>query len=171
MNKKIGDVTTKGGHKYTVTDIDPETGAISWSVENSPSLDKSFDLYKKLLLDFKSTLTQLDDPILTNLYTDLKQLFNKFRLHLRKNYPEQYKKMVQEVSTSAGAGSYSSKYAFKLPKNNPGSKLGKGPKASQEGVKNNVYTKSWGYKLVDRKKQANKSQSTDYKDLWGKTYK
>ena len=171
MSIKIGDTKDIKGIKSQVTDIDPETGSITWSIEKSPALDNTFDLYQKLLFDFKSIMSQLEDPILTSINTDLRILFNRFRTHLRKNYPEQYQKMVQEISTSGGAGAYLSKYAFKLPKNNPGNNLGKGPKASQDGVRNNTYTKSFGYKLVDRKKLANKSQTTDYKDLWGKTYK
>jgi len=49
--------------------------------------------------------------------------------------------------------------------------LGPGPKATEHGVKDNYYVKAFGYKLVDRKKQAKASKSIDYKDLWGSTYK
>lgn len=49
--------------------------------------------------------------------------------------------------------------------------LGPGPKATEKGVEDNYYVKTFGYKLVDRKKQAAASKAVDYKDLWGKTYK
>jgi hypothetical protein len=49
--------------------------------------------------------------------------------------------------------------------------LGPGPKATERGVEDNYYVKTFGYKLVDRKKQADASKAVDYKDLWGKTYK
>ena len=51
-----------------------------------------------------------------------------------------------------------------------GATLGPGPKAGPKGVKDNYYVKAFGYKLVDRKKQAKNSKAIDYKDLWGKTY-
>ena len=49
--------------------------------------------------------------------------------------------------------------------------LGPGPKATEHGVKDNYYVKAFGFKLVDRKKQAKASKAVDYKDLWGSTYK
>jgi hypothetical protein len=49
--------------------------------------------------------------------------------------------------------------------------LGPGPKATKHGVKDNYYVKAFGFKLVDRKKQAKASKAVDYKDLWGSTYK
>ena len=48
--------------------------------------------------------------------------------------------------------------------------MGPGPKAGSKGIENNYYVSKFGYKLVDRKKQANLSKTVDYKDLWGKTY-
>lgn len=48
--------------------------------------------------------------------------------------------------------------------------LGPGPKATEQGVKDNYYVKAFGFKPVDRKKQAKNSKMVDYKDLWGKTY-
>ena len=49
--------------------------------------------------------------------------------------------------------------------------LGPGPKATEHGVEDNYYVKAFGYKVVNRKKQADASKAVDYKDLWGKTYK
>ena len=48
--------------------------------------------------------------------------------------------------------------------------LGPGPKAGKDGVKNNYYVKAFGFKPVNRKKQAKASKAIDYKDLWGSTY-
>jgi hypothetical protein len=69
---------------------------------------------------------------------------------------------IDEISTSAGAGSYLTKYAFKLPKKqkeivpeNVGATLGPGPKASEEGVKDNYYVKKFKYKLVPKDKNGN----------------
>ena len=68
---------------------------------------------------------------------------------------------IDEMSTSAGAGSYLTKYAFKKPKKQEklpegiGATLGPGPKASEEGVKDNYYVKKFAYKLVPKDKNGN----------------
>jgi hypothetical protein len=68
---------------------------------------------------------------------------------------------IDEMSTSAGAGGYLTKYAFKKPKKQEklpegiGATLGPGPKSSEEGVKDNVYVKKFGYKLVPKDKNGN----------------
>ena len=65
-----------------------------------------------------------------------------------------FKKKVKKAKTPYGTGN-----------------LGPGPKATEHGVKDNYYVKAFGFKLVDRKKQAKASKTVDYKDLWGATYK
>jgi hypothetical protein len=68
---------------------------------------------------------------------------------------------IDEMSTSGGAGGYLSKYAFKLPKKQKkigegiGATMGPGPKASEEGVKDNYYVKKFAYKLVPKDKNGN----------------
>jgi hypothetical protein len=70
-------------------------------------------------------------------------------------------KEIDEMSTSGGAGGYLSKYAFKLPKKQKkikediGATMGPGPKASEEGVKDNYYVKKFKYKLVPKDKNGN----------------
>ena len=68
--------------------------------------------------------------------------------------PLGYKKVKTENKTPYGTGN-----------------LGPGPKATEHGVKDNYYVKAFGFKPVDRKKQAKASKAIDYKDLWGSTYK
>jgi len=75
---------------------------------------------------------------------------------------------ADEMSTSGGAGSYLTPYAFRLKGQKPndkaykelgykeveegiGATLGPGPSASEDGVKNNVYVKQFKYKLVPKK--------------------
>ena len=41
-NFKVGDVKISGGTKYTVRNIDPETGAIAWKVESVPAIGSTF---------------------------------------------------------------------------------------------------------------------------------
>ena len=73
-----------------------------------------------------------------------------------------YASQLDETSTSGGAGAYLTKYAFKLPKKQKkivpegvGATLGPGPKASEEGVKDNAYVKQFKYKLVPKDKNGN----------------
>lgn len=120
---KVGDVKIKSGTKYTVRDIDPETGSISWKIEDVPAVDSTFKEFKELK-DFLNKLDKdTDDLIISKIRDEVMELFNQYRTHIRKNYPDAYKKFqTNEISTSAGAGAYLTKYAFsknkkaKIPK-------------------------------------------------------
>jgi hypothetical protein len=68
--------------------------------------------------------------------------------------PNAFKKVKKAVKETYGTGN-----------------LGPGPKASKNGVKDNYYVKKFGFKPVNRQKQAKASKAIDYKDLWGATYK
>jgi hypothetical protein len=76
---------------------------------------------------------------------------------------------VDEISTSGGAGAYQTPYAFRkkgqksndkaykalgytLAKEDVGATLGPGPKATEDGVKDNAYVKQFKYKLVPKTK-------------------
>ena len=90
----VGDTETEKGTKYTVTDIDPETGRISWDVEYVPAFDsvyKEFDDLRKVIakLDKKT-----DDQVVDDIAAKIKSEFNRYRTHIRKNYPEAYKKFT-----------------------------------------------------------------------------
>lgn len=90
----VGDTETEKGTKYTVTDIDPETGRISWDVEYVPAWDsvyKEFDDLRKVIskLDQKT-----DDQVVDDIAAKIKSEFNRYRTHIRKNYPEAYKKFT-----------------------------------------------------------------------------
>ena len=119
---KIGDTKISGGVKYTVSDIDPETGSISWKVENVPAFDSTFKEFDELRKFITKLSRDTKDEVIDNIANDIKKSFNNYRTHIRKNYPEQYKKAkmneadIDEVSTSGGAGAYNTPYAFKLVK-------------------------------------------------------
>lgn len=146
-NFKVGDIKISGGTKYTVRDIDPETGSISWKVENVPAIGTTFKEFQELRKFITTLSRETKDQVIDSIADDIRLLFNKYRTHIRKNYPESYKKFsmneeeIDEMSTSAGAGSYLTKYAFKKP--------------GKEGVKDNVYVKKFGYKLVPKDKNGN----------------
>ena len=226
---EVGDIEFDNGTKSTVTNIDPETGAISWDIDYIPNIDKLVEDSMKLASTAKGVYQKAkDDKKFLDIYEQAKQLRNIIRTHVRNNYPEDYKKAIREeevdeVSMSGAAGAYLTPYAFrkkgsksddeaykklgykvvkekalpvvrkklaKVPKakkvaskyrmkmpsglvstlgytvsedatksanihkqgQHPGEDLGPGPKAGDEGVTDNAYTKQFKYKLVPKNK-------------------
>ena len=175
---EVGDVKIDNGTKSTVTDIDPTTGAISWSLSQIPNIDRLLDESDDLVKTAKGVYQKVkDDKVFLDIYKQARSLRNVIRTHTRNNYPEEYKKSrgvneeeIEEMSTTGGgAGSatfsagtgmqYATPYAFKKKKkkvkedsNNPGKDLGPGPKASEDGVKDNAYVKQFKYKIVPKTK-------------------
>ena len=89
---KVGDVQIEKGTRYVVTDVDPVTGGISWDVEDVPAFDsvyKEFDELRKAIavLDRKT-----DDGVVDDIANKIKAEFNRYRTHIRKNYPDEYKR-------------------------------------------------------------------------------
>ena len=158
----VGDVETKRGVKTTVRDVDPETGSVSWKVEYVPAFDTTFKEFQELRQSLKKLAQKADDQTIDDLSNNVSNLFNQYRTYIRKNYPDEYKKVVNEeeideMSTSGGAGAYNTPYAFKkqkkkLKKEGVGATLGPGPKATEDGVKDNAYVKQFKYKLVPKNK-------------------
>jgi hypothetical protein len=75
---------------------DPETGAIRSKVVYKRSLSRMFeDLYAEAQ-DFEK-LTEdekyKNDIVLYNISEELKEIIKTFRTHLRKNYPEEHRKL------------------------------------------------------------------------------
>lgn len=165
-NYKIGDVSYSkdGDTKYVVNSIDKETGAVGWKVIPLPAFDKLNSELTDLVRTAKGVYGKTkDDEKFRDFYEDIRKLRNQVRTHLRNEYPDEYKRMrvaedVDEISTSAGAGAYLTKYAFRKPKKKKkvdegvGATLGPGPKAGPDGVKDNYYVKKFKYKLVPKKK-------------------
>jgi hypothetical protein len=94
LEVEVGDTKTSKGVKYTVTDIDPQTGKISWDIDYVPAFDsvyKEFDDLRKVIaqLDQKT-----DDAVVDDIAAKIKSEFNRYRTHIRKNYPEAYKKFT-----------------------------------------------------------------------------
>ena len=89
---EVGDTKTNKGIKSTVSNVDPVTGQISWDIEYVPAFDsvyKEFDDLRKVIsqLDQKT-----DDAVVDDIAAKIKAEFNRYRTHIRKNYPEAYKK-------------------------------------------------------------------------------
>ena len=170
---EVGDTKVDNGVKSVVTGKDPNTGAISWSIDYVPNLTKLVEDSMELANTAKGVYQKAkDDKKFLDIYEQAKQLRNIIRTHVRNNYPEDYKKAifeedVDEMSMSGAAGSYLTPYAFRkkgqkpndkaytalgytLAKEDVGATLGPGPKATEDGVKDNAYVKQFKYKLVPK---------------------
>jgi len=167
----VGDTETKGGIKTTITDLDPETGAVTWDVKNVPAIDSTFKEFKELRRFMTQLARDTEDTVIDDLADQISKVFNQYRTHIRKKYPKSYKRVneedVDEMSMSGGAGAYLTPYAFRkkgqkpndkaytalgytLAKEDVGATLGPGPKATEDGVKDNAYVKQFKYKLVPK---------------------
>lgn len=89
---EVGDVEVRDGSKSTVTSIDPESGAITWSFTSVPAFDTTFTKFSQLR-DYtqKLSVDKKDDPKFREIATKVANIFNEFRSHLRNNYPTEYK--------------------------------------------------------------------------------
>ena len=99
---EVGDVDVRDGKKSTLTDIDPETGALTWDITDVPAFDTTFnkfaqarDFLKKLASD------KNNDVKFREIYKKVTNTFNDFRTHLRNNYPEEYAK-VKNIAETLG---------------------------------------------------------------------
>ena len=161
---------------FKTTNINKETGQLSHDIIQlasfGDSLKRMSDAVKALKI-LQTTDEANNDQNIKEITRELKDVFNKYRSHLRTNYPDQYdeiKRQLDEMSTTgggAGAASftggtgiqYATPYAFKKKKKKVdegiGADLGPGPKASEDGVKDNAYVKQFKYKLVPKDKNGN----------------
>ena len=99
---EVGQVTISddGTSQSTITNIDPTTGAVSWSIKQLPGFEK---LYKEIddLVDVAKRVyvKTKDDSKFREFYDNARKLRNSIRTHLRNEYPEQYKRItrIEEV--------------------------------------------------------------------------
>ena len=97
-------------------DPDPETGAVKSKVIYKRSVKRMVADLEAEAIDFKKlSEDNPDDMVLYNLSEELKELFNKFRTHARKNYElDEMSATGTGASVSAGAGEgYMTPKAFK----------------------------------------------------------
>jgi hypothetical protein len=78
---KVGDKTKSGNRTTTVTDINPETGSVTWVVDKGINDEEIYEDMTKLIDKFSRV--QLKDfhqrPKLIQLVKDLKSIRNKFK--------------------------------------------------------------------------------------------
>ena len=102
---KVGDVKIDNGTKSTVTDIDPTTGAISWSIDYVPNLTKLVEDVDELTKTAKGVYQKVkDDKKFLDIYEQARSLRNTIRTHVRNNYPEEYKKAIREEDIDEATG-------------------------------------------------------------------
>ena len=104
---EVGDTEINRGKKTTVSAIDDETGAIEWDVADVADFSSTYNALKKAkdfidVLD-KSAEKTKTDPRIDKFAIDLARLFNDFRSHVRKVYPEEYKKVLRLKETALAA--------------------------------------------------------------------
>jgi len=93
---EVGDTEIRGGKKSTVTDIDPETGAISWDVADVADFSstyKALQQAKEFLDTLEKTGKSKDDAAIDQFAEEIANLFNSFRTHVRKEYPKEYERV------------------------------------------------------------------------------
>jgi hypothetical protein len=168
------------GFETGPSETDPETGKISWDIKYKADYALVYKRFKELNKAFKDFITYDEvrkDPKLMQFSTEFNALYNRFRTHIRKEYPKQFrmlqtidenvvrdlvrKALEEESATGAGAGAgsfspgegaqYATKYAF-----NPNKKA--------KGAKN-IYYYKLGFKPVNTKKlEENEESSQSYVD-------
>ena len=149
---KVGYTTIDNDTKSTITDIDPETGRISWGLEKLPNLEELFETSTELTQVAKEVYIKTkSDKKLRLIYDEARALRNSIRTHMRNEYPEEYRRIttnmnegdLDEMSTTGGGagsatftpgtgGQYATPFAFRK----------KGQKADDEAYK------ELGYKAV-----------------------
>ena len=95
---KVGKVSFSddGTSKSTITNIDNETGAVSWKIEQLPGFDKLYDEIDDLVSTAKRTYVKTkDDKKFREFYDEIRVIRNKIRTHLRNEYPDQYKRITR----------------------------------------------------------------------------
>jgi len=189
---KVGDTETRGGRKSTVTAIDPETGAITWSIQDVADFENAHNTLVKAKNYLDSLIASPEakgDFKLRTIAKEVRDAYNQYRTHLRKNYPEEYNKVssVREDSTISSSSGFTSggegenhngpsprkstygaytQAGFKKVNEGPGATMGPGPAASETGVKDNVYVKDFKYKLVNQKALNKAAKGVIVKPLW-----
>jgi len=189
---KVGDTETRGGRKSTVTAVDPETGAITWSIQDVADFENAHNTLVKAKNYLDSLIASPEakgDFQLRTIAKEIRDAYNQYRTHLRKNYPEEYNKIssVKEDSTISSSSGFTSggegenhngpsprkstygaytQAGFKKVTEGPGATMGLGPAASETGVKNNTYVKDFKYKLVNQKALNKAAKGIIVKPLW-----
>lgn len=154
---KIGDTEVKGGIQTTVTNIDPETGQITWDVEYSADYQKLFKDITDLMKTAKEVADITGEAFFKDHYLDIRKRRNELRTYLRNNKAKEYARIkgLDEMSSTGGSASFTTGTGaqYATPK-----AFGKAP----------IYYYKLGYKPVNQKSLRKKAKGIEIKDLWNK---
>ena len=98
---KVGQVSFSddGTTKSTITNINPETGAVKWTITQLPGYDKLFGELDDLTDTAKRTAQKSkDDRKFKDFYEEIRMIRNKVRTHLRKEHPEIYDRIQMRMA-------------------------------------------------------------------------
>jgi len=178
---------------FKTSSIDKETGSIGHRVIKLSSFADSLEKLHtatEALFDLVKAPGGKDDAMVVKMYDDVKTLFNRYRTHLRKYYPDQYaaiKDKLNEMSTVASDSGFTSggegenhngpsprkstygaytQAGYKKVNEGPGATMGPGAPAGPEGVTKNKYVTDFKYKLVNQKALNKKAKGIEVKQLW-----
>ena len=101
---KVGDTSTDMGVKSTVKAVDPETGAVSWDIDYVPAFDSVFKEFDELRQAISKLDQKTDDKVVDDIASKIKSEFNRYRTHIRKNYPDSYKKFSANEASMTNSG-------------------------------------------------------------------
>jgi hypothetical protein len=154
---KIGDTQVKDGIVTTVTNIDPETGQITWDVDYAPDYKKLFKEITIMLATAKEVAQATNEPFFKDHYDDVRKLRNQLRTYLRNNKSEEYEriKSMNEMSATGGSANFSSHTGTGAQYATPKA-FGKAP----------IYYYKLGYKPVNQKSLRKKAKGIEVKNLW-----
>jgi hypothetical protein len=178
---------------FKTSSVDKETGSIGHQVIKLASFADSLEkLYtaSESLSDLVRSPGGKMDAVVIKMYEDVKVLFNRYRTHLRKYYPDQYeaiKDKLNEISTIASTSGFTSggegenhngpsprkstygaytQAGYKKVEEGPGATMGPGAPAGPEGVTKNKYVTDFKYKLVNQKALNKNAKGIEVKQLW-----
>ena len=108
--RKVGDIKVDSGIITTVTDINSETGQISWDVDYTADYRKLFDDITDLMKTAKEVADVTEEPFFRDHYLDIKKRRNELRTYLRNNKAEEYSRIkgMNEMSSTGGSANFSS---------------------------------------------------------------
>ena len=159
---KVGDKEKSSGIVTTVTNIDPETGQITWDVDYDADYLKLFKEITEMLETAKQVAQVTNEPFFKDYYEEIRKRRNQLRTYLRNNKTKEYAriKSMNEMSTTGGTASftpgtgaqYTTPFAFNKNK-------------KAKGTASNYYYKL-GFKPVDKKKLRKQAKGIEVKQLF-----
>ena len=135
---------------FKTSSVNPETNSVSHDIIKLASFGDSLEKMSNAVKALKILMTTDEaekDQNIKNIARSLKDVFNQYRSHLRKNYPDQYaeiKNQLEEINSISSNSSFTSgtegeNYATPFAFN-------KNKKAN--GTDDDVMVKKYGYKLA-----------------------